>query len=67
VFPVFADPVAVEIMVTEFVKHITTNHGKVDVILGLDARGFLLGPMIATRLGCKFAPVRKAGKVENRC
>ncbi|KAJ3348283.1 adenine phosphoribosyltransferase [Entophlyctis luteolus] len=39
------------------------NLGKIDVIVGLDARGFLLGPTIALRLGCAFVPVRKAGKL----
>ena len=47
----------------EFMKEITSNHAKVDVIVALDARGFLFGPMLAVRLGAKFVPVRKAGKV----
>lgn len=28
-----------------------------------DCRGFLLGPIIALRLGCAFVPVRKSGKL----
>ncbi len=36
---------------------------RVDVVIGLDARGFLIGPTIAARLGCAFAPIRKSGKV----
>lgn len=36
---------------------------KPDVIVGLDARGFLLGPVIAMRLGAAFVPVRKSGKL----
>lgn len=36
---------------------------KIDVVVGLDARGFLLGPVIALRLGAAFVPVRKAGKL----
>ena len=31
--------------------------------MGLDARGFLLGPIIALRLGAAFVPVRKKGKL----
>lgn len=31
--------------------------------LGLDARGFLFGPLIALRLGAAFVPVRKSGKL----
>lgn len=34
-----------------------------DVVVGLDARGFLFGPSLALRLGSGFAPVRKAGKL----
>ncbi|CAG8973971.1 hypothetical protein HYALB_00010091 [Hymenoscyphus albidus] len=40
------------------------NHGvKPDLIVGLDARGFLFGPSLALRLGAGFAPVRKQGKL----
>ena len=31
--------------------------------MGLDARGFLIGPLIALRLGAAFVPVRKKGKL----
>jgi adenine phosphoribosyltransferase len=40
---------------------------KVDVIVGLDARGFLLGPILALRLGAAFVPVRKQGKLPGQC
>lgn len=40
---------------------------KIDVVVGLDARGFLLGPIIALRLGAAFVPVRKAGKLPGAC
>jgi adenine phosphoribosyltransferase len=39
---------------------------KVDAIVALDARGFLIGPVIALRLGAKFVPVRKAGKLPGK-
>ncbi|KAF4637475.1 hypothetical protein G7Y89_g612 [Cudoniella acicularis] len=39
------------------------NGSKPDVIVGLDARGFLFGPSLALRLGAGFAPVRKRGKL----
>ncbi|OLN82926.1 Adenine phosphoribosyltransferase [Colletotrichum chlorophyti] len=38
-----------------------------DVIVGLDARGFLFGPGLALRLGTGFAPVRKKGKLPGPC
>lgn len=34
-----------------------------DVIVALDARGFLFGPSLALKLGAGFAPVRKRGKL----
>lgn len=36
---------------------------KPDVIVGLDARGFLFGPSLALRIGAGFVPVRKKGKL----
>lgn len=35
----------------------------IDVVAGLDAMGFVLGAGIATRVGCGFLPIRKAGKL----
>ena len=39
----------------------------VDVVVGLDARGFLFGPGLALKLGAGFAPVRKQGKLPGPC
>ena len=36
-------------------------------MIGLDARGFLFGPLIALRLGAAFVPVRKQGKLPGDC
>jgi len=32
-------------------------------VVGIEARGFILGPLIANRLDAGFVPVRKAGKL----
>ncbi|KAG0234177.1 phosphoribosyltransferase-like protein [Mortierella sp. GBAus27b] len=64
IFPLFQDPIAVEMVITHIVNYINTHiDKKVDVVVGLDARGFLFGPLVAMRLGAAFAPVRKAGKL----
>jgi adenine phosphoribosyltransferase len=69
VFPIFRDPSLTELLISHFVTHIITetvprtSKSKIDVVVGLDARGFLLGPMVALRLGAGFVPVRKRGKL----
>lgn len=73
IFPIFRDPVALETLITHFVYHINSHtipksvRKKVDVVVGLDARGFLIGPLIALRLGAAFVPVRKKGKLPGPC
>jgi adenine phosphoribosyltransferase len=63
IFPIFQDPIATETLVTHIVHHILASGAKLDAIVGLDSRGFLLGPWIANRLGTAFVPIRKAGKL----
>lgn len=36
---------------------------KIDVVAGLDARGFIFGPVVAYELACGFIPIRKKGKL----
>jgi adenine phosphoribosyltransferase len=37
--------------------------GQVDVVVGIEARGLILGAAVAYELGIGFVPVRKAGKL----
>ncbi len=37
--------------------------GQVDLVVGMEARGFILGAPVAMSLGAGFVPVRKAGKL----
>ena len=37
--------------------------GKVDVIVGLEARGFVIGSACAYNLNIPFVPIRKKGKL----
>lgn len=36
---------------------------KIDVVLGIEARGFIFGPALAYRLNAGFVPIRKPGKL----
>ncbi len=72
-FPILRDPVTFETLITHLTHHLTSHtipsskSKKIDVIVGLDARGFLLGPVIALRIGAAFVPVRKKGKLPGKC
>ena len=41
----------------------STGITQVDKVVGIDARGFIFGALIAERLGAGFIPVRKKGKL----
>lgn len=36
------------------------------ILLGLEARGFLFGPILALRLNAAFVPIRKRGKLPGK-
>lgn len=61
ILPIFQDPKAFQMLIDGLKLRIGDR--KVDVIVGLDARGFLFGPTLALQLGASFVPVRKQGKV----
>ena len=39
---------------------------RVDVVVGIESRGFIFGAAVADRIGAGFAPVRKPGKLPSR-
>lgn len=43
------------------------NDINIDIIIGLESRGFLFGPTLALRLGAGFVPLRKKGKLPGPC
>ena len=67
IFPVFQSPAAVRALVGHIVHHLRATGARPDVLVGLDARGFLLGPWIAAELDAAFVPVRKGGKLPGPC
>ncbi|WP_330456716.1 adenine phosphoribosyltransferase [Streptomyces sp. NBC_00820] len=59
--PLLADPAAFTAL-TDTLAEIATSTGSTKVV-GLEARGFILGAPVAVRAGLGFIPVRKAGKL----
>lgn len=59
--PIFLRPRLVERCVEELARQFRVRD--VSKIVGIESRGFLLGPMIAQQLGAGFAIVRKKGKL----
>jgi len=52
-------------VVAEFSKRY--KDAKVDVVAGIEARGFILGGVVAHELGVGFVPIRKKGKLPGKC
>ncbi|MES1913391.1 MAG: hypothetical protein MHM6MM_005576 [Cercozoa sp. M6MM] len=68
IFPVLRDPCAAEMLFTDFTSHLQRCFGTdVDVVVGVDSRGFIFAPILAARLGAAFVPVRKKGKLPGEC
>lgn len=58
--PLLADGTAFGAVVRDVAGRLA---GDVDVVVGIEARGFILGAAVAHELGLGFVPVRKAGKL----
>ena len=50
---------SIDLMVEPF------NEDKIDVVVGIESRGFIFGTPIADKLNASFVPVRKPGKLPN--
>lgn len=56
-----ADPQAFNDVMDRFVKRYQDE--QIDLVVGIESRGFILGAPLALRLGKGFIPVRKEGKL----
>lgn len=59
--PILQNPKAFHFVIEMMGKHLQTK--KVDLIAGIESRGFFFGPTLAHRLGVGFVPIRKEGKL----
>ena len=58
--PILADPDGLDAAVTRLAELAPPD---VDIVIGAEARGFLLGPALARELGAGFVLARKPGKL----
>jgi adenine phosphoribosyltransferase len=59
--PVLGDPMAFSTIIDLIVVHF--GRGNVDKVVGIEARGFILGAPVAYHFGAGVIPVRKKGKL----
>ena len=58
--PLIASPAGLAAAVEGLVR---ASPGDIDVVVGMEARGFIVGAPVALALGVGFVPVRKPGKL----
>lgn len=61
--PIFSSTRGMNILVNSIIDALPVPVDSFDLVAGLEARGFLFGPLLAARLGKGFIAVRKAGKL----
>jgi adenine phosphoribosyltransferase len=61
--PLLQNPKVFRVLIDAFVHRYMDPGMRPDVVAGLDARGFILGSVVAYELGLGFVPIRKKGKL----
>ena len=59
--PLLRDPRTLRVLVDLFVHRYMDR--ELDLVAGIDARGFILAPIVAHELNLGFVPIRKQGKL----
>lgn len=59
--PLLADPTAMSTAIDAIV--VSFGRGKIDKVVGIEARGFIIAAPVAYHFGAGFVPLRKAGKL----
>lgn len=63
VFSLLQQPAAFKVLMELLVERAKAIQPPIEVVIGLDSRGFLFAPMIALELNVPFVAVRKKGKL----
>ena len=61
--PLLQDPKVFRVLIDAFVHRYMDPALRPSVVAGLDARGFIIGSVLAYELGVGFVPIRKKGKL----
>ena len=61
--PLLSQPRVFRVLIDAFVHRYMAASMRPDVVAGLDARGFIIGSVLAYELGVGFVPIRKKGKL----
>lgn len=61
--PLLQNPRVFRVLMDAFVHRYMDTDMRPDVVAGLDARGFIMGSVLAYELGVGFVPIRKKGKL----
>ena len=61
--PLLQNPKVFRVLIDAFVHRYMDGDLRPDVVAGLDARGFILGAVVAYELNLGFVPIRKKGKL----
>jgi adenine phosphoribosyltransferase len=61
--PLLQNPQVFRVLIDAFVHRYMAPELKPTVVAGLDARGFIIGSVVAYQLGLGFVPIRKKGKL----
>lgn len=65
IFPILRNPDVFQDLMDVMIDHVKQLN--CDVIVGLEARGFLFGPVMSLALKKPFVPIRKKGKLPGDC
>lgn len=59
--PLLRDPIAFEEAIQRILQHFSRK--RIDLVAGIEARGFIIASPISSKLGVGFVPIRKKGKL----